>query len=366
MIPRPQRVNVALDTRRGLARPASLDGDVVPEAKETVVAQERASTGPNRSGRLEHRDAIAWLHERGWRPTTPARNLVVVADELAQPPVTLRRIWTNALDVERASRSARGDEVLLIVPVRGNHRFELRAGRTPISVTDGEALLLPLDGIRRVSSPPAFAARIELELHGDVLPVRFAVGHHLELRDLASSPARSALLAVTNAVLSARELPPRAQPYVQDAVVNLVSALVLAHGRSARARPSTHDIYEDAVRLIRDRAVDPSLRVDTIAAALDVSPRHLARVFRAHGTSARSVLAQRRVFLARTALTLSPHLPGPDLARAAGFRTERSLRAALARTAPDTEVSGTCSAITGMPGGRRTTSSKTVSDVGGA
>ncbi len=83
-----------------------------------------------------------------------------------------------------------------------------------------------------------------------------------------------------------------------------------------------------AIRLIADGNLDGS-NVETLAASLGVSSRHLGRLFRKHvGASPVSVAQTRRIHLAKRLLDESD-LPMAQVATAAGFNSIRRFNAAL-------------------------------------
>jgi transcriptional regulator GlxA family with amidase domain len=96
------------------------------------------------------------------------------------------------------------------------------------------------------------------------------------------------------------------------------------------AQLATRDPLRDLQQWIADNP-DEDHAVERLAGRVAMSPRHFARVFRDEiGCTPAAYVERVRVEVARRLLE-STALPGPDVARAAGFGTTETLRRAFAR-----------------------------------
>ncbi len=102
-------------------------------------------------------------------------------------------------------------------------------------------------------------------------------------------------------------------------------------GREARPRPMLPDpTLARAVRSMQ-AAIEQPLEIQQIAQRLDISPRHLERLFRRHlGTSPAAYYLGLRLERARELLRLSP-LPVTDVGIACGFQSAAHFSTAYAR-----------------------------------
>lgn len=139
--------------------------------------------------------------------------------------------------------------------------------------------------------------------------------------------------------------------HLLPALQSLVTgALDDAHGVPSKLTPAQHQLVTRARGVIDQHFSDPSLSVADIANELSVSPAYLYRVFSLVGSTPRRELEQRRASAARLLLAASPARGKGTLesiARRAGFRTPRRMRAALESTESDADPSVLKSPATG-------------------
>jgi AraC-like DNA-binding protein len=98
-------------------------------------------------------------------------------------------------------------------------------------------------------------------------------------------------------------------------------ALRAVHQLSGQPRDSTKDYYTQASAFIESRLADPDLSVTDIAHAMNLSQRHLSRIFSASDTTVAQVIQQQRLEHARMLLT-SPetsHMTAAEVAERSGF-----------------------------------------------
>jgi transcriptional regulator GlxA family with amidase domain len=102
--------------------------------------------------------------------------------------------------------------------------------------------------------------------------------------------------------------------------------------RGSRAMSTHEQIYMDALNVIEASAERPTLTVQSLAAELKLSVRQLQRAFSEEGTSPLSEIRASRLRRAEELLKDRPARSRRDMAevaRSSGFKTTRSLMAAL-------------------------------------
>ncbi len=110
--------------------------------------------------------------------------------------------------------------------------------------------------------------------------------------------------------------PQHQRPADSGLVLALLGAILGGHHQDARA---VH--FAAAGTVIDDLLADPGLDVSTIAAAIDLSPRHLSRVFARAGVSVPQYVLTRRLERAHAMLRAGTDRPIAALAAECGFRS---------------------------------------------
>lgn len=90
---------------------------------------------------------------------------------------------------------------------------------------------------------------------------------------------------------------------------------------SGQAKDSAKDYFTEAMALIQRHLVDPDLSVDSVARSLNLSQRHLSRIFSSHGTTVAQAILQVRLEHALTLLTTpeGAHLTAAQVGQRSGF-----------------------------------------------
>lgn len=279
-----------------------------------------------RDVRLFGSDASEWFHRCSMVPPGDVGNTSVFVDEVEAGDFVARRFWTN----QRSWRWSLGEadnriSVVLLVEGRGS--------------LDGQPLH-PADAI--------------LMGRGTELDLRFATSSALV--QMITSRQRIPATASNSPLPSARIEHPRFGQFFLSSLMSLFSegvdpsdsgfddarrsvefaaSAVVTSAAAARAAGSSTQrmLFARAVDLIHTRAHDVDLTVDTIIRLLNSSKSNIHRAFDAAGTSPGQVLRNARVQKARGLLVdraVTSKVEVEELARVAGFRSARSMRAAFA------------------------------------
>lgn len=272
------------------------------------------------------------LESLGWqRETAISRYLV---ESTHGESWTISRLWSTAGTLHSTVLPPGMSRVLIGV-----------AGTATITAGDREQLLQPrtllfVPGHERVTTVNTGVwARGEWHLRAPELA-------HDKLRLHAGIPlpldaANYALLtALTNIVsTNAAFVTSRGTAHILGMLGSAVTASVLDATTSATGLSASQvAIVELARRVIHERHADSEFSVTDLARELAVSKFYLHRLFAATGTTPGHVLEAQRVSNALRLLALSPSgSPGAaaDVARLVGFRTVRTMYAALARQGAD-------------------------------
>ncbi|WP_424936758.1 MULTISPECIES: helix-turn-helix domain-containing protein [Bacteria] len=112
------------------------------------------------------------------------------------------------------------------------------------------------------------------------------------------------------------------------------TAIVDATGKRIDLSPAQAELVERATDIIEANHRDPDFTVRALFRGMAISETHLHHLFSLLGTTPRQAIEARRVATARSLLALTPRRgPGAlgDIAVRAGFRTVRTMQAAIAR-----------------------------------
>jgi len=178
-------------------------------------------------------------------------------------------------------------------------------------------------------------ARCEWQLRSPVLEHDQFAGHLAKPLRLGGSHFQL-LTAMTNVISTeaAFTSSPGAAILHDSFAVAVASAILDAVDTTTLLSPPQAAIVERARGVIDVRHTDPAFGVAALASEVAVSQYYLNRLFALLGTTSRRALEARRVQTARLLLHLAPeHSHGAMLeaARRSGFRTVRTMRAALDR-----------------------------------
>lgn len=117
---------------------------------------------------------------------------------------------------------------------------------------------------------------------------------------------------------------------------DLVGGLIL----DSRLRPVTapeQSLYSAVLHHIADHYADADLGPESIAAAFNVSPRHLARAFQDQATTVTASIASTRVSVAAAIISQQPELGLAEVSAKSGFSSLQAMRRAFrasGRTSP--------------------------------
>ncbi|MGE9782815.1 helix-turn-helix domain-containing protein [Janibacter sp. G368] len=150
------------------------------------------------------------------------------------------------------------------------------------------------------------------------------------LRQIA--PVDPALTRITE-VVSAWVLaePPTgtfARHIIERTIRDLVGGVIL----DSRLRPTSgreQSLYSAALHHIADHYADPHLGPESIAAAFNVSTRHLARAFHDEATTVTASIASIRVNVAAALISQQPELGLAEVSAKSGFPSLQAMRRAF-------------------------------------
>lgn len=119
-----------------------------------------------------------------------------------------------------------------------------------------------------------------------------------------------------------------ARHIIDRTVRDLIGGLIL----DGQLRPTStprHSLHAGVVHHIADHYADADLGPETIAAAFSISPRHLARILREHGTSVSESIASARVNVATALISQHPELSLAEVGAQCGFPSQQAMRRAF-------------------------------------
>jgi AraC-like DNA-binding protein len=266
-----------------------------------------------------------------------------VREEAHFPHLTVRRLWLPAAPAVRDAEHAAGG-LFAALQAEGHTIMDTHSyGR--VVLPEGSVVVVPRREIAALSSTTA-TARIEIET-GDHGPIRFDASAGLLLHPEMSDVFSATILA--NAAIGLmNETKPQtaaAETHLEAALLSLVGALVCeiaAHRRESEVTADSDTLIRSALTLIDRHAGEPGLTVESVASDLQISTRHLARVFRRYHLSPKTAISERRMLSARLLLAVDPGRPLVEVSRASGFASTGALRYHLDRAWPadDADVSG--------------------------
>ena len=236
-------------------------------------------------------------------------------------------------------RSA-GQHVLFCVFVHGGVTDIGSTGRK----ADGKDAQFAPEGQFGADQAFVFGSPSIVELR-PVSPARWVIVEipDVALAEMLVEPIDSGVLAIPGSSLlrparefarAALQAPPSsaAVAYATERVlVELVGSLILDAQSSRGGGGQLGDLRRKAIAYIAESRVDPTLDAVGVAAALNVSVRHLQRAFAKVGGSPAQELRRQRAELARALLTNPRYdvLPMDEIARKAGLQGAADLRRVL-------------------------------------
>ncbi|WP_167494198.1 AraC family transcriptional regulator [Microbacterium hydrothermale] len=228
--------------------------------------------------------------------------------------------------------------------------FLLQAeGSTRVEFSDGSATTVeplgyvaaPLTEVALVTSERPIA-RIEIVADLPLFPAvgirvappahRIAVGAPASAVNARPSPSSAAwhvISSVVNAVLNSDLSPDSAAlPPLEVSLLHALVSLVLeSRGADVPARHASH--LSHAQQIIQRNAHHPDFSVENLAAAMNISTRYLARIFREVGTSPGKALRAARISRAQLALQGGGAQTIGEAAHASGFSSVRAMKEAF-------------------------------------
>lgn len=292
------------------------------------VRQKQSSGAPRTSI-----ETVRWFADRQWDVEVTGDPAYCFADEAVHVKTTVRRIAHTPLRATR--RAAPPPTILVLMQAEGRTDLRTRDGRSH-RIEEGHVLVCPARDVAAVQTAGP-SARIEIEVPTDIATIE------LPERVVLVAPADDsrAVFTLSAVVISSLNATGRVSPevatHVQSAIVHLVGAIInelVVHGIPPLA-DETRQLLAKALTLIDARAESHGVTVRSLASELGVTPRHLARVFRAAFASPKAALTQRRALAAQLLLAGDPDASLPSIARASGFPSATALRHHLARESTD-------------------------------
>lgn len=281
---------------------------------------------------LKGEDAAAWFSARGWEVLSTGSNVLhLFADELVTNTVSVRRVWHSPAMIGRHPLSrGSGSPLTHALLFQVNNQLQVTAGGGTSELRKFGTAVIPLFAPVRFQATRA-TARIEIEIgmpvdaEGPTLGVLHAVHEPLQTWHVATSLVN----AVLNSDVAVQD--PSFASIRSSLESVALSVVAETHAAARPGRPLRSDeLYEDALRTIRDGSHEADFTVEELARRLLVSRRYLARVFAQRGNSPRTALREARVSHARRMLDLQGSKADLDqIAVIAGFSSPRALREAL-------------------------------------
>lgn len=273
------------------------------------------------------RAAASWLHANGFDVVEDPPTGRVFADVVRSDGLTVARMWHSFSRLRTRDHDAVDDLAITLV-LEGS--LGVVAGPAQFTVAKGEGYL------RRAG------VGVTLETGGSTGTIEIALGEDFERRfelcglwgalALPATGSTRFLVASSNAFLSAFPTAGPGWHLWMLALEAITAGTLLEAGRSAAMTSRAEaDIVRQARRIIHERCTDQALTVATLASHVSISERRLFEAFAAAGSTPRAEIERARLLVVRRlAAGRSTHLlDWEDVAGRTGFRSSRSLRAAL-------------------------------------
>jgi AraC-like DNA-binding protein len=281
---------------------------------------------------LADQDASGWLARRG-HAAVPVGTFRLFADAMTSGSFGFARIWHSAATWRRSeARSDPPDAITIMVIVEGSVTVSYRG--ESYSLGANEATFLCAGDDYSIESEEA-SARIEI-----LLDESFWIGYdvkseHVRGAAIPASGYTRLLVASANTALGINLIPDAAAGASLRRSFEYLALAALRDRESTRGSRSisSHEqIYADALNVIEASAEKPTLTVQSLAAELKLSTRQLQRAFADEGTSPLAEIRASRLRRVEELLMDRPARSRRDMAevaRSSGFKTTRSMLAAL-------------------------------------
>ncbi|MFZ8758260.1 hypothetical protein ACO03V_12660 [Microbacterium sp. HMH0099] len=277
--------------------------------------------------RLDQGRVNEWLAARGWWGAKPSsvEQRALVADEIAAPRYTLRRLWHTAATLEYRNEPGpdAADRLRVIFLVDGEAKLSvdgldhrLRSDDVAV-IPDGHQLGL-------VTESPT--ARIEADFPcPPVLSLRpftlFSSGTR------AASVASEVFLSTVNATLNSDgTLSPPFLQTLQKVLEDAVELLFVEADRPPLQRDARR-LYMDALAYIETWGHGTDMTVESLVEAMGVSRQYLSRVFARRGTSPGLEIRRHRLRLSDR-LRATGLVTAEEAALTSGFGSVRAMQRA--------------------------------------
>ncbi|WP_424936081.1 MULTISPECIES: helix-turn-helix domain-containing protein [Bacteria] len=243
-------------------------------------------------------------------------------------------MWSSGFTADW--RLADGEEVVsLTLLLDGDLSAETEDGIVPLQV--GAAWVWT--GSRDIVWSGRSAAVIQIEVDGARLSGFLDIARIEGKPFVASRSLRDPFVALVMSVLDSEISPSRSSfMQIQRALEAMTTAILVEeaglptyHGRSVAGRA----LFQRATAFIASNAGDPTLTLDSIAEALNVSTPHLIRVFQSSETTPIRYLRNIRAMNAISMLESSTQVDDIEaIARLTGFSSARNMRRAINEFSP--------------------------------
>lgn len=305
------------------------NSDVESELKAAVRRDENGTETINTQQVPPHLRNAVWearnrSHLIGIKTGSPAAGgLMGMMRSAVVNGLSVADITGNAHTVERTptiARQLRIDSVMFTFVLAGES-FHFN-GTSPVLVRQGEVAVYDSDnpfllgfseGMHAVvaSVPRYYLADIGMEDAFRNLKV---------MRHSGTGVENQSMRHLLEVLVGALDPPPGVNP-LEFGETFVGDALRAVLQLSGQPRDATKDYYTQATAFIESRLADPELSVSDIAQAMNLSQRHLSRVFSASDTTVTQVIQRQRLERACKMLT-SPeaaHLTAAEVAARSGF-----------------------------------------------
>lgn len=271
--------------------------------------------------------ADRWLESHGYLVSPESRAGRLAADVVHSEGLTVARIWHSFSHLISCAAGTVHDLVLVLV-LEGTVQVESSSER--FTIEKGEGYLRP-SSIEVALETRGSTATIEILL-GAGFERRFGLTARWEAAPLSATGAVRFLTASSNAVFSAcTAAGPGWQLWLLALEAAAAGTLLEAGASLPMTSPAEAALVQHAQRIIREHCTSPQLTVSALAARVSISERRLFEAFAAAGTTPRAEIERTRLAIVRrlSAGSCAGHVDWDELARRSGFRSGRSLRAAL-------------------------------------
>lgn len=276
---------------------------------------------------MSGRSAEQWLRANGFDVIDDQVSGRVIADVVRSRGLTVSRLWHSFARL-RTRPGQTAEDLALTLVLDG--RLVVATDSRPFTISKGEGYLRRGSVVATLDTCGS-TGTIEIVL-GEDFERRFGLAGVWGALPLPATGATRFLAASSNAFLSAFSAAGPAWHLWMLALEASAAGALLEAGRcAAMASNAEADIVRRARRIIHERCTDRALTVTALASLVSISERRLFEAFAAVGSTPRAEIKRARLLVVRrlTAHSTSRPLDWDDVADRTGFRSSRSLRAAL-------------------------------------